>query len=86
MRETADWKGESTTMATLLERVAATRDAKNAADEAFRQALCAAKEVHSWAELAAVSGLKPSGVRYLVEQSKGESNGSRDRTARAKRR
>ena len=59
-------------MATLLEKVAKTRDELARAQAAFRAALVAAKEVHSWPEIAAVAGLKRSGVRWHVKQARKE--------------
>jgi predicted transcriptional regulator len=55
-------------MATLLEAVAAARDAKAKADAAFVAALTAARRSHSWQEIAGCAGLTVSGVRHHVEQ------------------
>lgn len=52
----------------LLERVAKARKARQGAELAFRQTLIAAREVHSWAEIASVAGLSKHGVRYLVNE------------------
>lgn len=62
-------------MATLVEKIAETRDARATAERAFREALTRGRAAGmSWNELAQVAGLKPSGVRYLVE--KGADNGA----------
>ncbi len=60
-------------MATLLESVAKTAQKRAAADEAFRAALVAAKEVHSWAEIANAAGMSRGGVIHLTQNTtKGE--------------
>jgi hypothetical protein len=57
----------------LLERVAVTRDTRQKIERDFRAALAAAHGAHSWAEIAEVAGLSPTGVRYLVNlHEKGE--------------
>jgi hypothetical protein len=58
----------------VLERVARARDKRAAAETAFRAALAEAHEFHSWAQIAAVAGVTPSAVRYLVNEhaKKGE--------------
>lgn len=50
----------------LLERIAKAREERDAAESRFRATLKAARKRHSWAEIAAVSGLSKHGVRYLV--------------------
>ncbi len=58
----------------LLERIRKarrTRDKAEAAylkaDTAFRTAIRDAHPTHSWRDIADVSGLRPSGCRYLAE-------------------
>lgn len=59
-------------MPTLLEEVARTRDLRDESDRAFRDALTAAKEFHSWGELAKVAGMSRGGVIHLVTSARRE--------------
>ena len=54
-------------MPSLLERVADTAALRKAVDADLRTALREAREFHTWAELATVAGLSPSGVRKLID-------------------
>lgn len=57
-------------MATLLEAVAITAQKRAEADDEFRAALVAAKEVHSWAEIANAAGMSRGGVIHLTKGEK----------------
>lgn len=62
-------------MSRQLEKVARARDARAAAERAFRKTLVAAKRHHSWAELAEAAQMSRTGVKYLVLGEQDE-NGS----------
>lgn len=53
-------------MPTLLERVAIARKARAKSETQFRDAILAAREYHTWEEIADAAGLSYSGVRYLA--------------------
>jgi hypothetical protein len=57
-------------MSRQLEKVARARDARIAAEEAFRRTLVEAKQSHSWAELADAARMSRTGVKWLVEGGK----------------
>lgn len=71
-------------MPTLEEKIVLTREGRDAADQAFVDALQAARDAGwSWSQLAKASGLSITGVRYHIldlntrrkEARKGEENG-----------
>lgn len=54
-------------MPTITEKIALAREKRAKADQDFRDALLRGKEGGmSWSQLAEVSGLSESGVRYLA--------------------
>lgn len=58
---------------TLLERLIRAARARAGADQDFRAAIVAAKEVHSWSELADATGMSQGALRHYVrEAQKGE--------------
>lgn len=56
-------------MPTLLEEVARLAKERKERDEEFRAALVAAREFHSWGEIANFAGMSRGGVIHLVEKA-----------------
>jgi hypothetical protein len=57
---------------TLLEKVAKTKRDRDRSESEFRAAVVAAKEFHSWTEVAKASGLTRAGCQHIVRSTKGE--------------
>jgi biotin operon repressor len=60
-------------MPTLLEQVAKTKRDRDRSEIEFRAAMVAAKEFHSWAEIASATGMTRAGCQHVIRSTKGES-------------